>query len=221
MARNKKKIDTVLFDFDGTIMDTNEVIIASWQHTFRELTGEEGDLEKILDTFGEPLEFSIGKLFPSFDMQKVLATYREFQHKHYEEMISLFPGVQEVIDYLSENDYKMGLVTNRLRYSTDIGMKKYNLDKKFGTVVACHEAPRNKPFADPILLAIEQLESSPENSILVGDSANDIISGKNADIITVRVAWAMASDGSHDEEEVEPDYTIERPDELIQILIEI
>ena len=215
------KIDTVLFDFDGTIMDTNEVIIESWQHAFKELTGEEGDIEKILDTLGEPLELSIGKLLPQFDLQEVLAVYREYQHNHYKEMISLFPGVQELIDYLSENGYKMGLVTNRLRYTTDIGMEKYNLDKIFGSIVACNEAPRNKPFADPILFALEQLDSSPETTILVGDSANDIISGKNADVVTVRVAWAMASDGSHVKEDVAPDYTIETPKELIQILNEI
>ena len=216
-----KKIDTVLFDFDGTIMDTNEVIIESWQHSFKELTGEEGDIEKILDTFGEPLELSIGKLLPKFDMQEVLAVYREYQHKNYEEMIALFPGVQELIDSLSKSGYKLGVVTNRLRYTTDIGMKKYNLDKVFGSVIACHEAPRNKPFADPILLAIEQLGSTPETTMLVGDSANDILSGKNAEVVTVRVAWAMASDGSHDEKEVKPDYTIDTPEELVQILKEI
>lgn len=213
-----KKIDTVLFDFDGTIMDTNDIIISSWQYTYRNFTGKDGDLNTILQSFGEPLDYSIRQLFPNHDTDEVLSVYREYQFKHYEEMISLFPGVEEMLFFLNDKGYKMGIVTNRLRRSTDIGLKKFKVEKLFGSVIACNEAARNKPFADPVLMAINQLESKPETSILVGDSANDILCGQNAGVRTVRVSWAVALDDSHDENEVISDYNIETPQELIDIL---
>ena len=221
MTKSQQTIDTILFDFDGTLMDTNEVILASWQHAFVTLTGKECDVDKILSTFGEPLEYSIKMLMPDFDTDEVLPIYRDYQLAHYEEMIELFPGVEDMLATLHDNGYKMAIVTNRLRPTTEVGMKKYGLDKFFSSVVACNEAARNKPFAEPLLLALEQLGSSPESAILVGDSANDILSGKNADLKTVRVSWAVALDGSHDEESVIPDYIIDTPQELVELLKEI
>ena len=221
MTENQQKIDTILFDFDGTLMDTNEVILASWQHAFVTLTGKECEVEKILDTFGEPLMYSIEMLMPDYDPEEVLSIYRDYQLAHYEEMIELFPGVEEMLTTLHASGYKMAIVTNRLRPTTDTGMKKYGLDKLFGSVVACNEAAKNKPFAEPLLLALEQLGSTQESAILVGDSANDILSGKNANMRTVRVSWAVALDGSHDEESVIPDYVIDTPEELVQLLEEI
>ena len=215
---NSNRIDTILFDFDGTIMDTNDIVYASMQHTFITLTGEKGDEQTIFDTFGEPLGDVLMKLFPEFDVEESLAIYRGYQFKHYEEMIELFPGVEEMIAWMHEKGYKLGLVTNRLRNSTVIGMKKYGLDEIFGSIVACDEAEKNKPYAEPVLLALEQLNSIPEKAIFVGDSANDILSGKNANVKTVRVAWALASDGSHDESDVTPDYVIDTPEELIDLL---
>ena len=65
-------IDTVLFDFDGTLMDTTDVIVGSWQHTFVTLTGREGDLERIYRTFGEILRDSMVKMFPDNDPRAIV-----------------------------------------------------------------------------------------------------------------------------------------------------
>lgn len=85
-----KKIDTVLFDFDGTIMDTNNVILMSWQHTFKTLENREEDEDVLTKTFGEPLEKTIERFFPNVPLEEALEVYRGYQRDNFEGLITLF-----------------------------------------------------------------------------------------------------------------------------------
>lgn len=102
----KEDIDTVLFDFDGTVMDTNDVIMKSWQHTFKTLTGEEGDEKYILSTFGEILEDSMKRTFPNHDTKKVVEIYRSYHYGKFLDLISLFPGMEETLREIKNRNYK-------------------------------------------------------------------------------------------------------------------
>ena len=106
-----KKTDTVLFDFDGTIMDTNDMILGSWQHTFRTLTGSETDPDMLVRTFGEPLGKTMARFFPDVQTEESLEIYRSYQKDRFCDMIKLFPGIRELLDELKKRGYKMGLVT--------------------------------------------------------------------------------------------------------------
>jgi pyrophosphatase PpaX len=220
----KINIDTVLFDFDGTIMDTNGVILESWRHTFKELLGEEPDESDLLDTFGEPIDDCVAKLFPDSNSDEVKRVYRGYQFAHYEEKIRLFPGIFELIEELNENNIKTAVVTNRFRNSTEVGLQLFGIDKFIDLVVAFDDVEKNglnaKPEPDAVLYAIERLGSKPESSILVGDTLNDIISGNRAGVTTVRVAWSIAEDGAHDAKSVEalPDFLIDEAMELVDII---
>jgi pyrophosphatase PpaX len=221
---NEINIDTVLFDFDGTIMNTNDIILESWRYTFNKLLGAEPNESELLDTFGEPIDDCVAKLFPNSDQDEVKRVYRGYQFAHYEEKIHLFPGIFELIEKLHENHIKMAVVTNRLRNSTEIGLKLFGLDKFIDLVVAFDDVEANglraKPEPDAALYAIDKLGSVPETSMLVGDTLNDIISGNRAGVTTVRVAWAIAKDGAHNAESVEalPDFFIDEAMELVDII---
>jgi pyrophosphatase PpaX len=217
------RIDTVLFDFDGTIMNTNDIILASWRHAFREIIGTEPDESDLLDTFGETIDDCIAKLFPNSDAEEVKQVYRTYQYAHYEEKIRLFPGMFETITKMYEDGIKIAVVTNRMRNSTEIGLRLFGLDKFIGLVVAFDDVEANglraKPEPDAVLYALAKLGAKPENSMLVGDTLNDIISGNRAGVTTARVGWAIAEDGAHDTEAEAslPDFLIDEPMELIAI----
>jgi pyrophosphatase PpaX len=213
-----RNIDTVVFDFDGTIMDTNEAVLSSWQYAARELLGHEFPEETLTATLGEPILRTTAYLFPDHDPNLVVKKYREFHYEHFADMIRLFPGVREMLDTLEASGYKLGLVTNRLRRTTEIGLKQFDIEKYFGAVVTVGEAPKDKPAPEHIWFTLDKLGGSADRAILVGDSQNDIIGGHNAGLLSVRVAWAVATDDGYGDSAAEPDYVIEAPSDLIKLL---
>ena len=186
-------IKAVLFDFDGTIMDTNEVIINSWQHTFRSLTGKETDVNLLLGTFGEPLEISIDKMLPEFSRDDAMRIYREYQYCNFKGLISLFPGVVEVLRELKEKDIKTAIVTSRLRRTTMEGIEKFDLHDFFDTVVTMEDTKKHKPDAEPAFEALRRLDIEAERAIMVGDSKFDIMCARNAGVKSVLVDWSVAA----------------------------
>ena len=186
-------IKVVLFDFDGTIMDTNEVIINSWQHTFRNLTGKEADVNMLLGTFGEPLEISIDKMLPEFSRDDAMRIYREYQYCNFKGLISLFPGVVEVLRELKEKDIKTAIVTSRLRRTTMEGIEKFDLHDFFDTVVTMEDTKKHKPDAEPAFEALRRLNIEAEKAIMVGDSKFDIMCARNAGVKSVLVDWSVAA----------------------------
>ncbi len=186
-------IKAVLFDFDGTIMDTNEVIINSWQHTFRNLTGKEADVNMLLGTFGEPLEISIDKMLPEFSRDDAMRIYREYQYCNFKGLISLFPGVVEVLRELKEKDIKTAIVTSRLRRTTMEGIEKFHLHDFFDTVVTMEDTKKHKPDAEPAFEALRRLDIEAERAIMVGDSKFDIMCARNAGVKSVLVDWSVAA----------------------------
>ena len=144
------KIDTVLFDFDGTVMDTNNVILMSWQHTFRTLRGREADQKTIVKTFGEPLELTMKKFFPEVPAEKALEVYRSFHRDNFGELIDLFPGMRELLTEVKRRGYKTGLVTSRLYNTTMQGLEKYEIKDLFDAVLTADDTDKHKPDPAPI-----------------------------------------------------------------------
>ena len=90
------KFKGVLFDFDGTIMDTNEIILGSWRHVYQTLFQRDPDYKEITWTFGEPLFDSMAHMFPDRDPNEMVELYREYQRHIYNKPIHMFPGIKEV-----------------------------------------------------------------------------------------------------------------------------
>lgn len=213
-------IEAVIFDFDGTIMNTNRIVMESWQYTYRELTGKEGDKNAILKTFGEPLEQSMINAFPNISSEVSVATYRGFHRDNFLNMIELFPGVENMLADVKKAGYKMGLATSRLKATTYQGLDKYNMRDTFDVIVTVEDVSKHKPDPESLIVTAEKLGAKPENSVMVGDSRFDILCGKNAGALTVLVGWseAMPSDINAIKIEERPDFLIKSASELAGIL---
>ncbi|MDR0852029.1 MAG: HAD-IA family hydrolase [Clostridiales Family XIII bacterium] len=216
-----KKIDTVLFDFDGTIMDTNELILRSWQHAFVMFTGKEGDEEEILRSYGEPIFGTVDRFFPDGPSAGVVAAYREYQERYYEETITLFPGILDLFKTLKTQGYAIGIVTSRLYHSAKIGLEKFGLFDYVTAFVTIRDTEKPKPDPEPILLALSQLEKKPEQAIMVGDTKHDIQCARNAYVVPVLVDWSLAVPPEARSGEDAPDYIIEKAEDLLGILEEL
>ena len=206
------KINTVLFDFDGTIMDTYEVIISSWQHTFKTIDGKERPVSEILKTIGEPLDYTIANLYPAADIGEVLEIYRSYHRDNFGERIKLFPGMKELLCSLKDKGYKLGLVTSRLTNTTMEGLEKYEIKEYFDVVITADDTTKHKPDPEPINTALEKLGARRGESIMVGDTNYDILCAKNAGVKSVLVGWALTAP------EHTPDHVIEKAEDLFEIL---
>lgn len=210
-------INTVIFDFDGTMADTNDVVVNSWQHTYREYLGHEVSREEIMKSFGEPLEVTMKRIFPKENQEELLECYRSYQRDIFTEVINLFPGVYEAIVALKEEGYKIGIVTSRIKDTTCAAVEKFGLSNYIDDIVSCDDTTVHKPNPEPVLLALKNLESKDEETVMVGDSIFDILCGKKAGVKTALVSWAEAFTLDDATDETRPEYFIEKAEDLLNI----
>ena len=219
-----KKIKAVLFDFDGTIFDTNKLILASWGAVFQAKGTTPKSEAEILASFGEPLLTTMEKWFPG-EAEECIRIYRDYQKEIFFDQIDLCPGMDELIRKLAALGFQLAIVTSRLTKSTVDTLEKYDLLRYFDTIVTCDDTDKHKPDPEPALLALERLGVSAEEAIMIGDSRFDILCAHNAGVQAVLVEWSEAMHGQAEiqagaegnEKEI-PDYRIGRAEELLEIL---
>lgn len=208
-------IDTILFDFDGTLVDTNNVIIQSWQHTFRTLEDREEDVDVLVPTFGETLDFTMRKFFPGRPVGEAIEVYRDFQRHNFLDLIEIFPGVADMLEEVKTRGYKTGIVTSRLIGTTMSALEKFNIQGYFDTIITPEETTKHKPDPEPLLVTLDKLGSRPEESALVGDTRFDIGCANNAGALSVLVGWTFALKGVTDFGDHAPDLIIDTPADLL------
>lgn len=184
-------INTILFDYDGTLMDTNEVVFQSWQHTFRTIRGCEENPDVIRSTFGEPLVMTLAKLFPGIPVEESLNIYRTFQREVFTDFVEVFSGMFELLEELKHQGYKLGLVTSRTKDTTWAGLEHYGMDKYFDAVITAGDTDKHKPDPAPILITLDRMGSLPEEAIMVGDTMFDLLCAQNAGVKSVIVDWSV------------------------------
>ncbi|WP_010647553.1 pyrophosphatase PpaX [Oceanobacillus massiliensis] len=182
-------IRTILFDLDGTLIDTNELINASFRHTFEhyKLTFTP---EEILEFNGPPLIDTFQKINPE-KAEEMIATYRKHNMAEHDHYVIAFPKVLETIEQLQQHGISLGIVTTKMRPTVNMGLALTGLDRFFDTIVTIDDVTHPKPHAEPVLKAMEELNGDASTTLMVGDNHHDIESGKNAGVLTAGVAWSL------------------------------
>lgn len=211
-------LTTVLFDFDGTLVNTNDVIIASWQHTYKHYTGHEESVEKITACFGEPLLITMAREFPDVDPLVSAEVYREFQKEKADELVKVFEGVPEMLETLKKEGFRMAIVTSRTRESALRYLNMFGLAEYFEDMVSCEDTDIHKPNPEPILLCLEKLGIEKDEAIMVGDSPFDIKCANNAGVKSVLVDWRITSDSEALISDAKADYEIAEPMDLLRVV---
>ncbi len=208
----------ILFDFDGTLVNTNNVILASWQHTYRHYLGHEMPVDHITSCFGEPLLLTMEREFPGVDPQESADVYRQFQMENADKLVTIFPGIKELLADLKAAGYVLGIVTSRTRESALRYMDMFGITSYFSDLVTCDDTIVHKPNPEPILLAMSKLGASAEESIMIGDSPFDIKCANNAGVDSVMVNWRITCDETSVIDDAKVDYWIQQPSDLVELL---
>lgn len=181
-------IDTVIFDFDGTLANTGPLIVKSFQNIYKKYYGVEKPEEYILSTFGEPLKVTIEREFQE-PYDEVFKAYRKYQDDNFEKEVKLFPGVKETLIELKNRNIKMGVVTARMRESTLFALEMLGILKYFDVVVAVDDTINHKPHPEPLIKAMDMLKTNNKQTLFVGDSRYDMECADNAHTFSALCAW--------------------------------
>lgn len=208
-------INTILFDLDGTLIDTNELIISSFLHTLNKFYPGKYQREDVLPFMGPTLH----ETFSGIDQERVqelIDTYREYNISNHDLLVKEFEGVFETVQWLKQEGYKLGIVTTKMSNVVMMGLKLTKLDQFFDVIVAIDHVTNPKPHPEPIEKALQQLDAKPEEALMVGDNHHDIVGGKNAGTKTAGVAWSAK--GREHLAKYEPDFMLEKMSDLRDIL---
>jgi len=213
-------LTTFLFDLDGTLIDSIELIIRSYQHTIRTHRRQETAPEVWMKGLGIPLrvQFKEWSEDPT-EIDAMVATYREYNLSHHDEMVTAYDGVVDAVKRLRRQGKQLGLVTSKFRSGAYRGLKKVGLDQDFHIVVGADEVANPKPHPEPVLTALSRLSARPEEAVFIGDSRHDMECGRAAGVRTAAVLWGPF--GRSDLEDLRPDYWLETPSELERLTSDV
>ncbi|MGQ4667608.1 pyrophosphatase PpaX [Metabacillus halosaccharovorans] len=209
------KINTLLFDLDGTLINTNELIIESFLHTLHSYYPDQYKREDVLPFIGPTLYDTFTSINPE-KTEEMVKVYRKFNHEQHDTLVTEYETVFETIKTLKEHGFKLGIVTTKIRDTVNMGLKLTKLDQFFDVVVTLDDVENAKPHPEPVLNALAQLESKPEEAIMVGDNHHDVEAGKNAGTKTAGVSWSIK--GREYISSYNPDYLLERMSDLLPIV---
>jgi pyrophosphatase PpaX len=211
-------LTTFLFDLDGTIIDSIELILRSYRHTM-ELHRANEPLppdEVWIKGLGTPLWTQFGEITADKgEIEAMVQTYRTYNLTHHDALVKPYDGVVDEIRRLQTSGKRLGVVTSKLRDGAMRGIRISGLDQVFDIVVGCDDVTHFKPHPEPVLKAVQELGVKHEDTVFVGDSPHDMECGRAAGVKTAAVLWGPF-DRPH-LEDLSPDYWLEKPEDLRQL----
>ncbi len=209
-----EQLDALLFDLDGTIVDTVDLIMASARHATEVVLGEALPDEVLLHNIGIPLKAQMEEYAPGRS-DELLAVYRAHNAEVHDDLICEYPGVEEALIALTSRGYRLGIVTSKSVPVAQRGIDRFDLGRFFEVLVGYEDTVIHKPEAEPVLEAARRMGVDPARCLYCGDSPHDMSAGIAAGSLTAAALW-----GPFRERVVEPgpDFAIESLAELVDLL---
>ncbi|MBA3316537.1 MAG: HAD-IA family hydrolase [Gemmatimonadales bacterium] len=213
------KLRTVLFDLDGTLIDSVRLILDSYHHTLATHGLPPRTDAEWLEGVGTPLAAQFRAWQDTAGMlEELIATYREYNLEHHDRMVTVYPGVVDVVRELKRDGISTGLVTSKNRTGALRGLTLVRLESLMDVLVCADEVDNPKPHPEPVEKAVRLLGADPATTVYVGDSIHDMRSGRAAGVRTAAVLWGPF--GRAHLEGAQPDYWLEKPEELLALVRE-
>lgn len=215
-----KKLDTIIFDLDGTLIDTNDIIVRSFRSTFeRHFPEVELSDETIHSYIGPTLHQTFGEYTKDpFLIDEMVQSYREFYVEYEIGNFQIYPGVLEVVTKLKELGYHLAILTSKFTVAAWPSFTHYGLDQIFDVFVGLDNVENPKPHRNAVETVLAQFPGH-KKAIMIGDNQGDILAGKNAGIYSAGVAWCLK--GAAHLMEVNPDFMLADMHDIFRVLDQI
>lgn len=205
----------ILFDLDGTLLDTNRLIISSFKYTYKTHLDINVQDEEIIQYFGEPLIKTLGR-YSKVKQDEMFETFKKYNYENHDSMTTIIEGVEDTLKDLLSKEIKLGIVTSKREVMARHGLVLFDIEKYFNIVVTPEMTSRHKPDPEPIYKACEILNIDPRDTIMVGDSSFDILCGKNAGAETCLVNYTILDKSEINKHR--PDYKIDSIKDILSII---
>jgi pyrophosphatase PpaX len=210
------KFTHILFDLDGTLVDTNELILQSFEHALGHFFPGRYTRQDVLPYMGEPLVQQFSRFTEPELVPQLVDVYRKHNVEKHDLLVAIFPHVKEVLTDLKNTGHKLAVVTNKMRLTAEMGLRLFELEPLIDVLVTIEDTTKHKPEPEPLLFAMDKLGAEAEAALMVGDSPYDIMAGKAAGTATCGVSWSLR--GKEGLIEYQPDYLIDDMKELLKIV---
>jgi pyrophosphatase PpaX len=209
-----------LFDFDGTLVDTTDLIYQSMRHAAGEVLGREISREVLMANVGQPLPRQM-ELLSAEHAEALLDSYRLHNEENHDALIKEFPGVEESLARLRSAGVRVAVVTSKRRFSVDMALKTFpGLGAVVDQWVTMEDTTEHKPRPEPLLKGLELLGKIPkEEAAYVGDSPFDVAAAKAAGVRSVAVSWGAFSEDAL--RAAEPDHLVPDLDSAVDVLLSL
>lgn len=208
----------VLFDLDGTLVDSIELIVSAAMNAFASRPGPSPSEAEIRNTIGRPLPTTFGPwLVDDNDLPFLITKYREYQLEHHDRLTSAYEGILEAVVGLDAAGCRMAIVTSKVGFMAERALAHTGLASYMRCIIASDSTTKHKPDPEPVLVALERLSATPEESVFVGDSPYDMQAARAAGVHALGVAWgAFTTEALVD---AGAEAVIQRPVELVPYIM--
>ncbi|NGP46395.1 HAD family hydrolase [Bacillaceae bacterium SIJ1] len=200
----------VIFDVDGTMIDTEVAILKALQMTLNEEEGKEYTIDDLRFTFGLTSLEALKQLHVR-DPERVEDIWQkkvlDFVHE-----VKVFPGIEKVLQQLTKHGVKLGIVTSKTRQEYNDEFVPFGLAPYFTYTVCVDETSKHKPDPEPMFACLKGLAAKPEETLYIGDTVHDLNCAKASS-----VAFGLASWGAHDDDFEASEYIFEKPEDILHL----
>ncbi len=208
-------IKALLFDFDGTLLDTNELIIQTFMYILDEKFPGQFTKADCIPLIGPSLRQTFEKLTPN-EVDEMIVKYRAWNEAHHDELITHYDGVVEALHELHAMGLRLVIVSSKGHDNIVRGLQFLGVAELFEYVVGADDVEHVKPHPEPIEKALQYLQLTKDEVIMIGDNSHDIEGGQNAGVKTAGVAWAIRGEAYL--RSFNPDYMLSTMYDLIAIV---
>jgi pyrophosphatase PpaX len=180
-----------LFDLDGTLIDSEELILDSFRHATATVLGAIPSDEVLRAGIGLTLRAQVEVLAPPALADELYTVYRMRNMERHADLLRSFEGIPEMLDGLRGAGRRLGIVTAKMRPALDLALQMIPIGDAFEVIVTAEDTARHKPDPDPVLHALTLMGARPDEAIYVGDAPYDIRAGHAAGVTTAAALWGI------------------------------
>jgi pyrophosphatase PpaX len=183
------RISCVIFDMDGTLTQTNELIFATFNYVTGKYLHKKFSPKEITALFGPPEEVAIRKLIGRERFERAMKDFYSYYEDHHARMAGLHEGIREILEFLKSRGILLAVFTGKGKRTTVITLEKMGIKQYFDMIVTGSDVANHKPSPDGIRKVLSRYSLQPAEVLMVGDAVSDVTAAHAAGVRIAAVLW--------------------------------